>query len=209
MEQDTNKIEPNGSIVEKIQTKLKFIKSERNGALISFVSQNPVNNVVCGVRQDSPYPKKIVIIDRELSNNVLVNVLYDCVLIPMTPIIKHASTEKEETFIPGYIAIEANPVQFRATVTTNYVRGSKYQVEVSFGNKIIRFDPFKGQKESVKSLPACLSILEKRCDVKDLLDIVECFTSAANELLAQMKQDMREIHNKKGKHEKTGRRNSY
>ena len=185
MEQDTNKIEPNGSIVEKIQTKLKFIKSERNGALISFVSQNPVNNVVCGVRQDSPYPKKIVIIDRELSNNVLVNVLYDCVLIPMTPIIKHAGTEKEETFIPGYIAIEANPVQ------------------------IIRFDPFKGQKESVKSLPACLSILEKRCDVKDLLDIVECFTSAANELLAQMKQDMREIHNKKGKHEKTDRRNSY
>lgn len=67
----------------------------------------------------------------------------------MTPIIKHAGTEKEETFIPGYIAIEANPVQFRATVTTNYVRGSKYQVEVSFGNKIIRFDPFKGQKESV------------------------------------------------------------
>ena len=105
MEQDTNKIEPNGSIVEKIQTKLKFIKSERNGALISFVSQNPVNNVVCGVRQDSPYPKKIVIIDRELSNNGLVNVLYDCVLIPMTPIIKHAGTANEETFIPGYIAI--------------------------------------------------------------------------------------------------------
>lgn len=58
MEQDTNKIETNGAGVEKIYTKLKFIKSEKNGAFISFVSQNPVNGVVCGVRQDSPYPKK-------------------------------------------------------------------------------------------------------------------------------------------------------
>lgn len=205
MEQDTNKIETSGAGVEKICTKLKFIKSKRNGALISFVSQNPVNNVVCGVRQDSPYLKKIVIIDRELSNSILINVLYDCVLIPMTPIIKHGETEDE--FIPGYIAIEANPVQFHATVTTKYVYGSTYQVEASFGNKIIRFDPFRGQKESVKSLPACLAVLEKRCDVKNLLDVVESFNIAAIGLVEQLKQDMREIHNKKGKHEKTSRRN--
>lgn len=84
MEQNTNKIETTGAGVEKINTKLKFIKSEKNGAFISFVSQNPVNGVVCGVRQDSPYPKKIVIIDREMSNSILPNVLYDCTLIPMT-----------------------------------------------------------------------------------------------------------------------------
>lgn len=72
MEQNTNKIENTGAGVEKISTKLKFIKSEKNGALISFVSQNSVTNVVCGVRQDSPYPKKIVIIDCELAHNILV-----------------------------------------------------------------------------------------------------------------------------------------
>lgn len=209
MEQDTNKIESNVAGVEKIHTKLKFIKSNKNGAFISFVSQNPVNGIVCGVRQDSPYPKKIVIIDRELSNSLLLNVLYDCVLIPMTPIIKHAGTEQEEKFIPGYIAIEATPVQFKATVTTKYVRGSKYQVEVCFGNKIIRFDPFRGQKESVKSLPACLVVLEKRCDVKDVMYVVESFSAAANELVAQMKQDMREIHNNKSKNGKTDRGNRY
>ncbi len=202
MEQDIKKNEE--ACVEKIHTKLKFIKSDKNGALISFVSQNPVNNVVCGVRQDSQYPKKIVIIDKNLASNILINVLYDCVLIPMS------MTKNEKTgegHVPGYIAIEANPVQFKATVVTKYIRGAKYQVEVSFGNKTIRFDPFKGHKESVKSLPACLSVLEKRCDVKDLMEVVASFTSAATELYEQLKQDMREIHNVKGHHEKTGRRN--
>lgn len=201
MEQDTNKIEPTGAGVEKIRTKLKFIKSEKNGALISFVSQNPVNNVVCGVRQDSPYPKKIVIIDREMANNILVNILYDCVLIPMTPTLNEKTGENH---IPGYIAIEANPVQFKATVTTKYIRGIKYMVEVSFGNKVICFDPFKGQKESVKSLPACRAVLEKRYDVKDLMDVVESFEVVAHNLLDLLKEDMRQIHNKR-KHEKAGR----
>ncbi len=50
MEQDINKIETTGAGVEKVHTKLKFIKSEKNGAFISFVSRNPVNGIVCGVR---------------------------------------------------------------------------------------------------------------------------------------------------------------
>ena len=185
MEQDTNKIEQTGAGVEKIRTKLKFIKSEKNGALISFVSQNPVTDIVCGVRQDSPYPKKIVIIDREMAHNILVNVLYDCVLIPMTPVFNEKTGEKNH--IPGYIAIEANPVQFKATVTTKYIRGIKYNVEVSFGNKVIRFDPFRGQKESLKSLPACRAL----------------------NLLKLMKQDMRQIHNKRNHNEKAGRGNRH
>ncbi len=196
MEQVTTKTESTGAGVEKIRTKLKFIKSEMNGALISFVSQNPVNNVICGVRQDSPYPKKIVIVDREIAHNILVNVLYDCVLIPMTSV-RNEKTGENHT--PGYIAIEANPVQFKATVTTKYIRGVKYNVEVSFGNKVIRFDPFRGKKESVKSLNACRAVLEKRCDVKDLMDVIEDFEVSAINLLELMKQDMRQIHNRKSR----------
>ncbi len=196
MEQATTKTESTGAGVEKIRTKLKFIKSEMNGALISFVSQNPVNNVICGVRQDSPYPKKIVIIDREIAHNILVNVLYDCVLIPMTSV-RNEKTGENHT--PGYIAIEANPVQFKATVTTKYIRGVKYNVEVSFGNKVIRFDPFRGKKESVRSLNACRAVLEKRCDVKDLMDVIEDFEVSAINLLELMKQDMRQIHNRKSR----------
>ncbi len=206
MEQNTNKIENTGAGVEKIATKLKFIKSEKNGALISFVSQNAVTGVVCGVRQDSPYPKKIVIIDCKLSQNILVNVLYDCVLIPMTPVLNKRTGENH---IPGYIAIEANPVQFRATVSTNYIRGVKYNVEVSFGNKVIRFDPFRGQKESVKSLSACRAVLEKRCDVKDLMQVIEDFEAAAISLEELMREDMRQIHSKKSRNGKTGSRNRH
>ncbi len=206
MEQETNKIENSRAGVEKISTKLKFIKSDKNGALISFVSQNTATGVVCGVRQDSPYPKKIVIIDCKLAQNLLVNVLYDCVLIPMTPVINKRTGEKH---IPGYIAIEANPVQFHATVSTNYIRGVKYNVEVSFGNKTIRFDPFRGQKESVKSFPACRAVLEKRCDVKNLMQVIEDFDAAAISLEELMREDMRQIHNKKSRNDKTGSRDRH
>lgn len=194
MVQDTNNAETVGKATEKIRTKLKFIRSERNGALISFVSQNPVNKVVCGVRQDSPYPKKIVIIDREIAHNLIVDMLYDCVLIPMTAV---QNPKTGEMHIPGYIAIEATPVQFKATVTTKYIRGVKYNVEVSFGNKVIRFDPFRGIKETTKSLNACRAVLEKRCDVRDIMDVVDDFNTAASNLLALMKRDMVDIHNKR------------
>lgn len=194
MVQDTNTAETVGKATEKIRTKLKFIKSERNGALISFISQNPVNKVVCGVRQDSAYPKKIVIIDREIAHNVIVDMLYDCVLIPMTAV---PNPKTGEMHIPGYIAIEATPVQFKATVTTKYIRGVKYNVEVSFGNKVIRFDPFRGIKETTKSINACRAVLEKRCDVRDIMDVVDDFNTAASNLLALMKRDMVDIHNKR------------
>lgn len=202
MQQNNHTSETKTLGVERIRTKLKFIKSDVNGTFISFISQNPVNNVVCGVRQDSPYPKKIVIIDKEIANNIIINVLYDCVLIPMS---KVPNEKTGEDFIPGYIAIEATPVQFKATITTNYEFGVKYNIEVSFGNKVIRFDPFKGKKESVKSLPACRAILEKRYDVKDIMDVVEDFDKAATSLIATMKQDMIQIHNKR-KYAKTNRR---
>lgn len=196
MEQTEYNPEAIGAKQAKICTKLKFIKSERNGTFISFISQNPVNGVVCGVRQDSPYPKKIVIIDREIAKEILVNVLYECVLIPMNPVL-NSKTDTE--YIPGYIAIKAVPIQFKATINTNYIPGIKYNVEVCFGNKVIRFDPFKGRKESLKSLPACRAILEKRCDVKDLLEVVEAFEFAANNLLELMKKDMRKFNNRKSR----------
>lgn len=42
----------------RVYTKLKFIRSEISGAPVSFVSQNPKTGRICGVRQDSEYPKK-------------------------------------------------------------------------------------------------------------------------------------------------------
>ena len=111
-----------------------------------------------------------------LASEILLNVLYDCTLIPMT--------ERN-----GYVVIAAEPVQFKATVTKTYVKNNIYTVEVKFGNKTIRFDPFNGRKDSIKSLPACKAILERRVDVKNILQVVEDFDTAANEILALLEND--------------------
>lgn len=160
----------------RVYTKLKFVKSEESGAPVSFVSQNPKTGRICGVRQDSEYPKKIAIVDKMLANEIMMNVLYDCTLIPMSA--KN-----------GYVVIAAEPVQFKAEVVTSYVKNTIYQVEVKFGNKILRFDPWKGHKESVRSFAKCKEVLEKRMDVKDVMQVVEDFEKAANYVITMMERD--------------------
>ncbi len=160
----------------KVQTKLKFVKSEKTGAIVSFVSQNPKTGRICGVRQDSQYPKKICILDKKLVSEVLLNVLYDVTMIPMT--------EKN-----GYVVIELTPVEFKATISTTYVKKAIYRVEVKFGNKTIVFDPLDGKKDTIRTLKGCLSVLEKRVDIKDITQVVADFQESANKLLNYMRAD--------------------
>jgi hypothetical protein len=161
---------------KKIFTKLKFIKSEQTGAYISFVSQNPKTGRIVGIRQDSEYPKKICIIDRKLSNIIIPNILYDATLIPM----------KEKN---GYIAIEVNPVSFKATVETTYVPKALYKIEVKFGNKTILFDPVDGKKDSVRIVAGVREILEKRMDIKALQQVIDDFSEQADLLMKYYKKD--------------------
>lgn len=160
----------------KVQTKLKFVKSEKTGAIVSFVSQNPKTGRICGVRQDSQYPKKICILDKKLVSEVLLNVLYDVTMIPMT--------EKN-----GYVVIAMTPVEFKATISTIYVKKAIYRVEVKFGNKTIVFDPLDGKKDTIRTLKGCLSVLEKRVDIKDITQVVADFQESANKLLNYMRAD--------------------
>ena len=160
----------------KVQTKLKFVKSEKTGAIVSFVSQNPKTGRICGVRQDSQYPKKICILDKKLVSEVLLNVLYDVTMIPMT--------EKN-----GYVVIEMTPVEFKATISTTYVKKAIYRVEVKFGNKTIVFDPLDGKKDTIRTLKGCLSVLEKRVDIKDITQVVADFQESTNKLLNYMRAD--------------------
>jgi hypothetical protein len=160
----------------RVYTKLKFVKSDVSGATVSFVSQNPKTGRICGVRQDSSYPKKICMVDKAIAGQIIMNALYDCTLIPMT--------DKN-----GYVVISAEPVQFKATVETTYIKNNVYLVEVKFGNKVIRFDPFNGRKESVKSFQACKAVLEKRIDVKDIIQVVDDFEKAAEKVMTLMEMD--------------------
>ena len=171
---ESNKIEKEQP--KRVHTKLKFTKSEKTGAYVSFVSQNPKTGRICGVRQDSEYPKKICILDKKLMCDVLLNVLYDATLIPMA--------EKN-----GYVVIEVNPVQFKATIETTYVPKAVYVVEVKFGNKVIRFDPMDGRKDTIRTIEGCKSVLEKRVDIKDVTQVVEDFVDAATDIIRKFRND--------------------
>lgn len=172
-------------------TKIKFTRSEVNNSLIGFVSQNTINHVLCGVRADSPYPKKIVIVHTKIAHDIIPNALYNCRLEPMAPQI---NPKTGEAYIPGYIAVEADLVQFKAKVELGYIKGVQYMVEVKFGNKTVRFDPFRGKKESVKSFEACKAVLEKRCDVVDIVGVVTEFEKSCNLIMKFLKRDMKEMN---------------
>lgn len=165
-----------GEEPKKIYTKIKFIKSGQTGAYIGFVSQNPKTKRIVGVRQDSEYPKKICIIDKKLSSLIVPNILYDVTLIPMK--------EKD-----GYIAIEANPVAFRATIETSYVPKAIYKIEVKFGNKTILFDPVDGKKDSVRTVAGVREVLEKRMDIENLQGVLDDFLEAADLLMKYYNSD--------------------
>lgn len=168
----------NSSKTARVRSKLKFTRSEETGAYISFVSQNPKTGQYCGVRQDSPYPKKICVLDKKLSYSVIPNALYDVVMIPMA--------EKN-----GYVVTEISPVEFRARVETNYIPGELYMVSVNFGNKSIHFDPMRGHQECVRTIAGCRKVLENRIDIKNINATLIDFDLAAEALQQQYNEDLK------------------
>lgn len=164
------------SVKKMIYTKLKFMKSEETGAYIGFVSQNSKTGKIAGVRQDSEYPKKICIVDKNLACQVVPNILYDVSLIPM----------KDKN---GYIAIEITPVSFEAKMETTYVQKAIYKIEIKFGNKTILFDPLDGKKNSTRTLPGVREVLEKRMDIRNIQQVVEDFLEAARTLMKHYEGD--------------------
>jgi hypothetical protein len=159
-----------------IHTMLKFVKSEINDSYISFVSVDTITGRVKGVRKDSPYNKLIVVLDRSLQDKVIKNVLYEVTLIRMS--------SKN-----GYIAIEINPKKFKATIETTYVPKSIYNVDVKFGNKIIRYNPFEGVKNTVRDIESCVDVIKQRQDIANISYVVKDFIEAAKALDEKMKRD--------------------
>lgn len=160
----------------RIYTKLKFVKSDKTGAVVSFVSQHPATGQIRGVRQNESVPKKICVMDKLLAPYILLNVLYDCALVPMNG-------------RDGYVVVEANISQFKATISTIYVPKAVYMIECRFGHKIICFDPKDGERKTERNLKLCLDLLEKRVDIKDHDDVIAEFEDAAQKLLKHYRKD--------------------
>lgn len=167
-----NKVYPEGTVF----TRLKFCKSKRTGLPIGFVSQNPVNKRIKGVREDSEYPKTVCVVDAPLASDIILDVLYKVAIVPMKNKI-------------GYIVIEAEPHQFRASIEISYIPKACYCVDVKFGNKTIRFDPMDGRKDSMRTLNGCRALLEKRLDIANLNEVLDEFVDAAQEIIKRFRKD--------------------
>lgn len=163
--------------MEKIKTKLKFVKSERTGSWVGFVSINTKNGCVKGVREDASEPKKVCVATHELSPVIEAGVLYDVEMIPMKN--KNA----------GFIVVSAEPHAFEARISTTVVKNAVYTVEVKFGNKTIKYDPMDGRKDCVRTIEGVVSVLENRKDIHNLLQVVEDFRRSANIVLTTFKND--------------------
>lgn len=164
--EQVTKTYPEGTVF----TMLKFELSEKdNQSYIGYASQNTKTGKVNGVRVDSHYPKRVCIVDAKLNYLIIPGVLYRVTLIPMK--------SKQ-----GYIVIEAEPYQFRATIKTNYIPKTQYQVEVCFGQRKIVFDPLDGRKSCRNSIQGVVEQLSKRFDIMDLQSVISAFEIQANNL---------------------------
>lgn len=160
----------------EIHTLLKFTKSEQSDQLVSYVSTNPVTGQIKGVRADSQYPHRIVVCSPAVTSVILPNVLYKVSLVPMVS-------------AKGYICISAEPQQFSAAVRIEYTPKEKYQILVSFGNKTMLYDPFKGKQSSVLTLQGFIETLQRRLDIRNIEMVLAEINIAASDLNKKMKKD--------------------
>jgi len=158
------------------KSQIKFAKSEETGEMIGFVSRHSKTRKLKGVREDSRFGKKICVLSDDLKGTVIPNLLYDVELKEM-----HQNN--------GYVVVSIVPVLFPAKVETIVVTKSVYQVNVSFGNKTIYFDPVDGKSPSSKTIDGVLVVLNERKDIRDKEVVINDFRSQASDLLKRMERD--------------------
>lgn len=165
-------------MIEK--TQLKFVKSEKTGELIGFVSKTK-DNKLKGGREDSVYGKRICILAEELKGSILPNTLYEVELKPM-----HKGKN-------GYVVTSAVQVLSEVTIESFIVPKKEYRVVINFGGKknykTIYFDPLKGKTSSSRTKEGVLEILNKRNDIANLNGVISDFLDRADELIRQMEED--------------------
>lgn len=158
------------------RTQLKFATSEKTGEIIGFVSRHSKTKQLRGVREDSPYKKKICVLSEDLKGQVKPNVLYSVELKAM-----HSGN--------GFVVVEATPLLFQATINTVVVPREVYRITINFGNKTIYFDPLHGKTYSSRTVAGVVSLLERRIDIENLEEVIDSFRTETEKLLQRMVDD--------------------
>lgn len=153
-----------------------FKRSQVTGSMIGFVSINPVTKQVRGVSADSKHPKSLVVVHKSILPNIIPGKLYRVAMVPMY---------KKQ----GYVVIDAEIYTYNAKLEVGYSPRSKYEVKVKFGNRTIVFDPLKGKKLWQRTLSGCKDHLMKHLEIRNISDIIDEFTAAANHIIILLRRD--------------------
>ena len=155
---------------------MKFAKSQQTGEIIGFVSRQSKTGKLLGVREDSRFGKKICLLAEELKDKIWVNKLYDVELKPM-----HSHD--------GYVVVSASLILFEAQVDTFIIPHGVYQVTVSYGNKIIYFDPKDGRSVSSRTLAGVIKYLKDSREIKNIGQTIEDLSHNARLIVKRMRRD--------------------
>ena len=158
------------------KSRIKFAKSPETGEIIGFVSINSRTKQLRGVPESSTYRKKICLLSEDLKGFIEPGILYDVTLVPM-----HMGK--------GYVVISAKRAQFEAQFETVIVPKAIYQIKITFGNKIVFFDPKNGRTRSSRTIKGVIKAIEERDDLINKPGVQARFYEEAMSLLRIMERD--------------------
>lgn len=170
------KFDIEGPLPRKLKTKIKFERHQETQAMIGFVSYSNSQHKWVGVRREANTPKVICLLDKRLALEAKENVLYDVTLVPMVG-------------KRGFVAIRADITQFNAKVSSCYVKKAIYQVDLRYGNRVIKFDPLDGKKDSIKMADKCLSYVDGLMDIANKAEVYRQFREAVEEIQRLFEND--------------------
>ena len=155
------------------RTQIKFALSKGGGEIIGFVSRNSKTKKLKGVRENSTYGKKIVVLSEDLKGKISPNLLYEVEL-------------KEMHNGNGFVAISAKLVKFPASFETTIEMREAYQIRILFGNKTIYFDPMNGRSPSSRTIQGVVGVLKCRQDIEDIDNVLLEFRAKSQQLVKIM-----------------------
>ena len=159
------------------KTQLKLDVSKRSGILVGFVYRHVKTRKLLGVREDAPCGKKICLLSDELAGrDIRPNKLYQASLKAM-----HDGN--------GYVIVDLQPIEFPAQIELKIIHRQQYQITVTFGNKIIYYDPVNGRSSSSRTLEGVVRLIEGREDIQNKQQVIEDLIEQAGVLERLMNQD--------------------
>lgn len=158
------------------KTRLKFVQSPESGEMIAFVTKSSTTRQLRGVDENSDGPKKICVLSEDLKGLVQPNVVYEADLKPM---------RKGN----GYVVVSISLLKFKAEFETIIIPKAVYQIRITFGHKVLYFDPKDGNSPGSRTINGVERAIRGRQDLADTEQVIERFRECAQELLDRYEKD--------------------